>query len=428
MLTSPSPLWHPFTQMKDAGNFPMVVSADGCRLKLAGGATLIDAISSWWVITHGHCCAEIVAAIREQVGQLDQVIFAGFTHPKAEALAERLMAVTPPSLTRAFFSDDGSTAVEVALKMAIQSCRQRGWPQRNLFLAFEHAYHGDTVGAMSVGGESVFNQAYSGMMFRVIRAAHPSKSGAGANAFLADFIKKIECYGDRLAGVIVEPLVQGAGGMIVWPEEALRRIGEITREQGIYLIFDEVMTGFGRTGALFAMEKLGMAPDLVCLSKGLTGGMLPLSVTLASEPIYASFLSDDRAQTFFHGHSFTANPISCAAAHANLELCKSLHLAEQWRRIEAVHLRRLSRLRHPEILEDARHCGTIAAVEIKNPTGGYLSPIGPLMYRHALAEGVLLRPLGNVLYILPPYCMEDDELDRCWDVLESCLDLAAEHF
>ncbi len=428
MAASSSPIWHPFTQMKDAVGFPMVRAASGCRLELEDGSSLIDAISSWWVITHGHCCPEIVEAIREQAGRLDQVIFAGFTHPKAEALAEGLMAVTPRALTRVFFSDDGSTAVEVALKMAIQSCRQTGRAHRNLFLAFEHAYHGDTVGAMSVGGESVFTQAYSDMMFQVVRAAHPTFSGAGADAFLQDFTRKIDRFGDRLAGVIVEPLVQGAGGMIVWPEEALKQIAAMTRERGIYLIFDEVMTGFGRTGALFAMEKLGLSPDLVCLSKGLTGGMLPLSVTLASEPIYESFLSDDRAKTFFHGHSFTANPITCAAALANLELCKSPRLAESWARVEAIHRRRLERLGHREILVDARQCGTIAAVEIKNPEGGYLSPIGPMMYRHALDEGVLLRPLGNVLYLLPPYCIEEDELERCWDVLESCLNLAASRF
>ena len=421
-----SPVWHPFTQMKGAGPFPRVVSARGSRLFLEDGSELIDAIASWWVITHGHCEPAIVEAIQRQVEVLDQVIFAGFTHPVAEELAQALVDMTPDPLTHVFFSDDGSTAVEVSLKMAIQSCRQKGEPQRNLFLAFKDAYHGDTVGAMSVGDDSVFNENYQDMMFRVVHAEHPTLSTSPISEWLADFHRQIETLGDRLAGVILEPLVQGSGGMIVWPEEAVIEIVKTCREKGIYVIFDEVMTGFGRTGALFAMEKLGVSPDLVAMSKGLTAGMLPLSVTLATDEIYDSFYSDDRTKTFFHGHSFTANAVTCAAALANIKLLRERDMATEWARIESIHRQRMAGLRRADILRDSRICGTIAAVEIEDQQTSYLSPLGPSMYARAQEHGVLLRPLGNILYILPPYCISDGELNQAWDALESCLDLAAE--
>ena len=419
-----SPVWHPFTQMKNAGPFPEVRSGSGDRLTLANGKTLIDAISSWWVITHGHCHPAIMNAITAQTQKLDQVIFAGFTHQGAERLASGLVAITPKPLTRVFFSDDGSTSVEVALKMALQHCIQRGEPQRDMFLAFESAYHGDTAGAMSVGGEGIFTQAYKHMMFRIVRAAHPTISTAGAQAFTRDFHDKLNTFAPRLAGVIVEPLIQGAGGMVVWPEAAVRDIVETSKSLGIPVIFDEVMTGFGRTGANFAMDRLGLSPDLVCLSKGLTAGSLPLAVTMATEAIYETFLSDDRKHTFFHGHSFTANAISCAAANANLALIQQQDMAGIWARIEAVHRARLGALKHAEVLEDRRCVGTVAAMALKVPDGGYLSPVGPRMYQHATGRGVLLRPLGNVLYVMPPYCMTDETLHRVWDVVEECLALA----
>ena len=404
-----SPVWHPFTQMKDAGPFPEVVSARGSVLKLRDGATLLDAISSWWVITHGHCEPAIVEAVKAQASVLDQVIFAGFTHEKAERLAAELVEVTPDRLRHVFFSDDGSTAVEVALKMAVQAQYQNGSPERNLFLAFDSAYHGDTVGAMSVGGDSVFNRSFQPMRFQVIRAAHPKHLRRGVDAFLADFHEKLQRFGSRLAAVIVEPLIQGAGGMIVWPDQAVREIADACAAHGVYLIFDEVMTGFGRTGSLFAMDRLAVQPDLVCLSKGLTGGMLPLSVTLCSDPIYEAFLSDDRAKTFFHGHSFTANPISCAAALASLRLFRERDTRAAWQKIEAIHHERIAGFPEREIIEDARVCGVMAAIEIRDHRNDYLSPLGPDLYKHALANGVLLRPLGNVLYLLPPYCMTDSQ-------------------
>jgi len=419
-----SVVWHPFTQMRGVESFPEVRSAQADRLTLKDGTTLIDAISSWWVITHGHCHPDIMKAIRDQTRKLDQVIFAGFTHRGAEMLAAALVEMTPPKLTRVFFSDDGSTAVEVALKMALQACKQRGEPQRKLFLAFDCAYHGDTVGAMSVGGEGIFTQSYKHLLFQVVRAGHPTHSQAPVSAYLEDFLSKLETYGHQLAGVVVEPLIQGAGGMIMWPPAAVEEIVLRSQALGIPVIFDEVMTGFGRTGEIFAMDHLAVAPDLVCLSKGLTGGALPLAVTLASEEIYEAFLSEDRHQTFFHGHSFTANPIACAAANASLALIQNPEVRDAWARINSVHRERLAGIKYGEILEDSRCFGTVAAVEIKAPKSGYLAPIGPALYQHAFSQGVLLRPLGNVLYLLPPYCMDLGTLHRVWDVLESCLGLA----
>lgn len=420
-----SAVWHPFTQMKNAGPFPEVAKGKADKLFLADGTTLIDAISSWWVITHGHCHPKIMAAISEQTQKLDQVIFAGFTHHGAEALADELVRITPEPLQRVFFSDDGSTSVEVALKMALQACAQRGEPHRRLFLAFDSAYHGDTVGAMSVGGEGIFTQAYKHMMFQVLRAKHPTHSKASAAEYTADFHKKLETHGDQLAGVIVEPLVQGAGGMVMWPSEAVIDIVKSARERNIPVIFDEVMTGFGRTGQIFAMDHLGVSPDLVCLSKGLTGGTLPLAITMATDAIYQAFLSDDRKHTFFHGHSFTANAISCAAANASLQLIRENDMLAEWQRIETIHRMRLGALESHGVVEDKRCVGTIGAVQLKAPEGGYLAAIGPQMYQYAMSQGVLLRPLGNVLYVLPPYCMSNETLHRVWDVVEGCVALAA---
>lgn len=410
--------------MKTAGDIPLVRGAEGSVIELADGSTLIDAVSSWWVITHGHRNSEIMAAIREQTEKLDQVIFAGFTHEPARDLVQALVKATPEGLTRVFFSDDGSTAVEVALKMAVQYQQLQGQKKRRIFAAFHAAYHGDTVGAMSVGGPGIFTDAFRDLMFGVVHADHPSHSQSPHELWLADFKKKLSAHREEIAGVIIEPLVQGAGGMIMWPESVLRELSAICKEEGLLLIFDEVMTGFGRTGATFAMEKVGVTPDLVAFSKGLTAGALPMSVTMAGEPIYEAFYSDDRMRTFFHGHSFTANPIACAAARANMEILARGEVQKEWRRIEALHHQRIQALGREDWIADRRICGTIAAVELRDAGGGYLSNLGPILYQTALSLGVLLRPLGNVLYILPPYCTTDAQLHKSWDALEACIDRA----
>ena len=350
----------------------------------------------------------------EQAATLDQVIFAGFTHEPAAALAAELVSRLPRGLSRIFFSDNGSTAVEVAIKMSLQSFANRGTPRR-LVAALEHAYHGDTFGAMAAGARGLFTHAYEPLLFEVARLPDPSEGDT-----VAALDALIDARGTELAAVIVEPLLLGAGGMRVWDEGVLRAIRERTWQAGVHLIADEVLTGFGRTGELFACDRADVTPDLLCMSKGLTGGVLPLGATAATEAIYDAFRSEDRAKTFFHGHSFTANPIACAAALASLELFDEDSTDERIR-IEVAHARHLAALRGARGVRTVRQIGTVAAVELEAPAG-YLSDIGRELGAFALEQGVLLRPLGRVAYCLPPYCTSDDDLTRVYDVIERFLD------
>ena len=406
-----------------------VTQARGATLELENGQEVIDAISSWWVTTHGHCPPEISQAIADQAAKLDQILFANFSHDPAEALVEKLLDFLPSSLCTAFFSDNGSTAIEVALKMALQACQQKGLKKKKKFLALEHSYHGDTVGAMSVGGRSLFTSPYESMLFSVLRAPHPTQPHLSPEEYAGSAIQMIEEHHQDLAGVIIEPLVQGTGGMIKWPKEAVQKICECTKAHDVFLIFDEVMTGFGRTGSLFAFEQVGVTPDLLCLSKGLTGGQLPLSLTIASKEIYEAFLSPQKSKMFFHGHSFTANPISCAAALANLEIFEKQGLQvakENWQRISSIHQERIKRI-SPQQVSHQRVCGTIAALDLKTNQAGYENQMSEKIFHFAFKRGVFLRPLGNILYILPPYCISDEQLHLTWDVIESiCSEFATE--
>ena len=312
-------VWHPYTQAQTAPAPLPVVRAEGVWLELADGRRVLDGISSWWVNLFGHNHPRLNAALAAQAETLEQVIFAGFTHEPAARLAAELVTLAPAGLSRVFYSDDGSTAVEVAMKMAIQQWRNRGEERRRIFVALEHAYHGDTFGAMAAGGDPVFHGAFADLMCEVLRAPVPSCEAevGGAVAALEALLDREE---DEVAAVLVEPIVQGAGGMRLHPPSFLRGVREATRARGLPLIADEVFTGFGRTGKMFACEHAGIAPDLLCLSKGLTGGYLPLAATLASEEIYAAFLSGERGRAFFHGHSYTANALGCAVARASLAL------------------------------------------------------------------------------------------------------------
>ena len=414
LLHDAAHVWHPYTQHLRSP-LPLHISrAEGAWLFDATGQPVLDAISSWWVTTHGHCHPDIVRAIAEQAATLDQVIFAGFTHEPAAALAAELVSRLPRGLSRIFFSDNGSTAVEVAIKMSLQSFANRGTPRR-LVAALEHAYHGDTFGAMAAGARGVFTQAYEPLLFEVARLPDPSEGDtvAALDALLTS-------RGSELAAVIVEPLLMGAGGMRVWDESVLQAIRSRTWQAGVHLIADEVLTGFGRTGPLFACERADVTPDLLCMSKGLTGGVLAMGATAATEAIYDAFRSEDRSKTFFHGHSFTANPIACAAALASLELFDE-DSADDRIRIEVAHARHLSSLRGARGVRSVRQIGTVAAVEFEAPSG-YLSVIGRDLSAFSLANGVLLRPLGNVAYCLPPYCTTDDELQRVYDVIQRFLD------
>ena len=405
-------LWHPTTQVATAPEPLRVVSARGSLLQLDDGRQLIDAISSWWVTLHGHGEPSIAAAIAAQAQQLEQVIFANFSHPPAEQLAEKLASLT--GLDRLFFSDNGSTAVEVALKIAWQWWRNRGEPRQQL-IAFEGAYHGDTVGAMALGERSLFNSAYEGLMFSVARAPWPA-SWWGDESVEARELQALAVL-DRLletptAAVIFEPLLQGASGMNLVSPQFLRAVERRVRASGALLIADEVMTGFGRSGSLFACQRAQIQPDLMALSKGLTGGFMPMGVTMASERLYEAFIGIDPKLTFFHGHSFTANPLGCAAALASLELLKQQ--PQCYSQFEQRHRQHLQQLTGHHRLEHFRGMGSIAAFDLIVDQPGYLQSLGRQLQRQCLAKGVYLRPLGHVVYLLPPLGISEAQLEQCY--------------
>jgi adenosylmethionine-8-amino-7-oxononanoate aminotransferase len=401
---SESPIWHPFTQHGLGEPIPLVERAEGAALYTADGRRIVDAISSWWVTTHGHCHPRIMQAIRRQTERLDQLIFAGWTHEPAEEVAAGLRAIMPPSLTRVFFSDSGSTAVEVALKMALGFFANRG-EDRHRIVVMEHSYHGDTIGAMSVGARGVFNAAYAPLLFDVARVPFPAEDPQAT----LDALER-ECAAGA-AAFIVEPLVLGAGGMLIYPPELF--------------IADEVMTGWGRTGTLLACEQAGVVPDLLCLSKGLTGGALPLAVTMASEPIWEAHHSQDRAKTFFHSSSYTANPIACAAAAANLAIWREEPVIERVQALTGRIENRLKALAGHSAVSNPRQCGTIAALELGAGEGSYLSDLGPRLLARFREVNLLLRPLGNTVYAMPPYCIEDSDLDAIWSAIAEAADWVA---
>ena len=415
-----SSIWRPFTQMQTASLPFNVTKTKGSYLYLDNGKKIIDAISSWWLITHGHCEDEIVQAIQTQAEQMDQILFANFTHQTAQDLVTELLEFFPPHLKRVFFSDNGSTSVEVALKMAMQSWSQKGHPEKTKFLSFTHSYHGDTVGAMSVSAPSIFTKAYKPFLFSIEYAKQGALSTDEEKVFYEDFEKKLEAHHKTTAAVIIEPLVQGAGGMIVWPEKALEKVCQLTKEAGLYLIFDEVMTGFGRTGTWFAFDQIQTKPDIVCVSKGLTAGFLPMALTIASEDIYQDFLSNKKERALLHGHSFTGNPLSCAAALANVRLIKKnkTQLEKKLQTIESINKSRAEKLRNNPEVKDVRYKGVIAAVQKENDEG-YASSLSEAWAKKAMEQDIFLRPLGDTIYILPPYCISEQELHKVWDLIES---------
>ncbi|MCC6473816.1 MAG: adenosylmethionine--8-amino-7-oxononanoate transaminase [Burkholderiales bacterium] len=407
------PLWHPFTQHGLDPVMTPVARAEGACLYTPEGRRIVDAIASWWVVTHGHCHPRIVAAAREQAGRLDQVIFAGHTHEPAETLARRLAAVAPRGLEYVFLSDSGSTAVEVALKMALGYFLHTGRP-RHRILALEHGYHGDTVGGMSLGARGVFNAPYAPLLFEVGRVPFP---GEGAAQRTLDALEA-QCRAGEVAAFIVEPLVLGAGGMRMYAPQVLREMKRVCEAYGVLFVADEVMTGWGRTGTLFACEQAGIAPDIACLAKGITGGLLPLAATLARAEIFAAHRSRDRGKTFFHSSSYTANPIACAAAVANLEVWEHEPVRERIQAIAAHHARRLESLRGDARFSGVRATGTIAALDLAVPDPGYLAGIGPRLAGFFAGRGLLLRPLGNTVYVLPPYCISARDLDQIYEAID----------
>lgn len=412
-------IWHPFTPIK-AGNAPLIIEkAKGCTLFAADGKTYIDAISSWWVNIHGHANAFIAEAIAEQAKILEQVIFAGFTHPAAIHLAEKLIHNLPAHFSKVFFSDDGSTSVEVALKMAVQYYYNQGMKHKNVIIAFEEAYHGDTFGAMSVGGRSTFSQPFEPLLFQVIHLPIPTQDNF--DTLMLQF-KQLLSEGN-VAAFIFEPLVQGAAGMQMYKAEHLDKLIEMAQLNEVVCIADEVMTGFGRTGKLFATDYCRHKPDIICLSKGITGGFMPLGVTVCSEIIYETFISDDVSKTFFHGHSYTANPLACAAANASFDLLLQDNCQQNIHNIGLSHAQFAEKLKDNAFIKNVRQTGTILAIEFKTPeNSSYFNPIKEKAYNFYLDNGVLLRPLGNVIYILPPYSITKEELNVVYSVILKSID------
>jgi adenosylmethionine-8-amino-7-oxononanoate aminotransferase len=407
-----SPIWHPFTQHALQPDATLVARGEGAWLVKPDGRRLLDAISSWWVVTHGHCHPKIVAAIKAQAETLDQVIFAGFTHEPAERVAAGLIGLAPPGLSHVFFSDSGSTAVEVALKMALGYWRNIGAP-RSRIVALEHGYHGDTIGTMSAGARGVFNAAYAPLLFDVTRLPFP---GAGAEQATLDALEAA-CVGEKPAALIVEPLILGAGGMLMYPAAVLAEMAAVCARHDVLFIADEVMTGFGRTGTLFACEQAGVTPDIMCVAKGLTGGAIPLAATLCRSRIFEAHLSADRAKTFFHSSSYTANPIACAAAAANLDIWRDEPVLQRISDIADWQSAALDWLGREVPVGGARQLGTITAVDIKVDDAGYLADAGPRLYASLLEQDVLLRPLGSTIYVMPPYCVSEHDIGTVYQAI-----------
>jgi adenosylmethionine-8-amino-7-oxononanoate aminotransferase len=421
-------IWHPYTQAQTAPDPIPISHAQGCYLYTPDGKALLDLISSWWVNTLGHAHPTIAQAIAQQANTLEQVIFAGFTHQPAVQLAQVLADILPKGLTRTFYSDNGSTAIEVAFKMVLQYWQNIGQPQRKRFIAFEGGYHGDTVGAMSAGISSGFFDAYQSLLFSVELLPFPatwqndddvSQKETSSLAVLEQLLTK---YPDEIAGLIIEPLVQGAGGMRMCRPEFLQALAARLKQANILLIFDEVMTGFGRTGQLFASYTANVTPDIICLSKGLTGGFLPLSVTVCHDFIYQAFLDRRFEKSLVHGHSFTANPLGCAAALAALQVFTDEQILEKLALIHDWHSQGLALLRNHPAVTHIRQMGTIAAFDLQVADAGYTSSIAAQLKTYFYEQGLLLRPLGNVLYLLPPYCISEADLMHAYQIIRQALD------
>ena len=353
-----------------------------------------------------------MAAIREQAGKLDQTIFANFTHRPGEDLAAALLEIAPKGLSHVFYSDSGSTAVEVALKMALGFWHNRGRP-RTKIIALEHAYHGDTIGTMAAGARGVFNAAYEPLLFEAARLPFPTDPDTTLAA--------LEREAPAAAALLVEPLLLGAGGMLMYGADILCAMQRICEKHGTLFIADEVLTGFGRTGTLFACEQAGVQPDILCLAKGLTGGAIPLAATLATPAIFEAHYSTDRRKTFFHSSSYTANPIACAAGVANLAVWREESVRMRIAALGALQEERLAPFRADPRFANVRRLGTVAALDVNVPDPGYLAERGPRLMAHFLDRNILLRPLGNTIYVMPPYCITAAELDMIYAAIAECL-------
>jgi adenosylmethionine---8-amino-7-oxononanoate aminotransferase len=408
-------IWHPYTQMKTAQPPIPIVRGEGTCLFDENGKKYIDAISSWWVNIHGHSHPYIAKKVAEQLQKLEHVIFAGFTHEGAIELAERLLKLLPINQKKAFYSDNGSTAIEVAIKMCLQYWHNKG-QSRSKMVAFKNAYHGDTFGAMAVSGRSAFTAPFDSLLFEVEFIDLPDASNIEA---LKSQISNIK---NETACFIFEPLIQGTAGMLMYNAEHLDELMAHCRKENVLLIADEVFTGFGRTGKPFACNHVNERPDIMCFSKGLTGGTMALGLTTCTQAIYDAFLSDDKLKTLFHGHSFTANPVACSAALASLDLFTDEKTAISIKRIEASHAQFAAKIKHHPKIKAIRQTGTIVAMEWETGNNtSYFSSLRDTLYNYFIDAGIILRPLGNIIYILPPYCITDAELAYIYGKIEQAL-------
>jgi adenosylmethionine---8-amino-7-oxononanoate aminotransferase len=412
-----SPIWHPFTQHALQSEMTKITRGEGAYLYSDDGRRIIDAIASWWVVTHGHCHPPIVRAIQQQAERLNQIIFAGHTHEPAEEVAAAMLKLAPPGLHYVFFSDSGSTSVEVALKMALGYWHNIGEP-RSRIVVMQHSYHGDTIGAMSVGARGVFNAAYGPLLFDVTTVPFPSAGQEQATLDALDAAVRDQSP----AAFIVEPLILGAGGMLMYPPWVLKEMKRICEASDVLFIADEVMTGWGRTGTLFACEQAEVSPDIACYSKGLTGGSLPLAVTLCRADIFDAHFSKDRTRTFFHSSSYTANPIACAAAKANLDLWQDPETGTRVASVAAMQEQAIAPFRADIRFKNVRRTGTITALELEARDSGYLAGIGPKLQAFFNGRNLLLRPLGNTIYVMPPYCVTTENLDEIYGAIGDAAD------
>ncbi len=421
-------IWHPFTQHASERDPLVITRAKGASLFDEDGREILDLISSWWTCIHGHAHPALIDTIGKQAETLEHVMFAGFTHPPAANLSKALTDVLPGDLNRVFFSDNGSTSVEVALKLAYQYQRNKGDPGRTEFIAFEGGYHGDTLGAMSVGRGSDFFKLFQELMCTV----HPipyAHTWEGDNAIaereddaLNAFASRLDSDGEKAAAIILEPLMQGASGFRFARPEFVRRVSEMAREAGLLVIYDEVATGFGRTGTLFACDQVGFVPDIICLSKGLTAGVLPMAVTVARDDVFEAFLGETFDLALAHGHTFTANPLACAVALKSLELFHEEKALDRVAHIETRNRDQLARLQDHARAEQPRAMGCMLAFELAESEGHYKTQDGERLRDWYLTNGLNIRPLGPSVYLMPPYCITDDELTRAYDGLFEGLD------
>lgn len=416
-------IWPPFTQVNIAAPSIHVTKAKGSYIYDTDNNRYLDLISSWWVNLHGHAHPKIAKAIYDQAKELEHVIFAGFSHTPAQNLCEALQDILPSTLNYFFFSDNGSTAVEVAIKMAYQYWVNKG-ARRNKFLSFAGGYHGDTLAAMSVSQSSGFHDAFQPLFLSVESIPYPDTwfNDYSVISREQDSLSKLRSYLNQhhknIAAFIAEPLIQGASGMRVSRSEYLKQVVELVRSYGILIIFDEVMTGFGRTGTIFAMEQVGCIPDFICLSKGLTGGFLPLALTVTTRDIYEAYLSNDIKTAFLHGHSYTANPLGCAAALASLQLLRSDKTMNAIQQINKTHLKYLPNLADScNLVHKLRIQGTIAAFDLNISCTKTIQHLK----RQFLKDGLLLRPLSNTVYILPPYSITEEELKNSYFKMEKII-------